>query len=489
MYMYVCNLYIKYKCLIYTYIYRYVSLVEAHKNPDGFSDRSTQTLNAVLKNKDEMTSTNAVREMSCQATSFEILDSIASSFNTGDDEALVGHHDESDPAGLSPHMRSLLSETLKVAKATPGCFLDTTIITKPNYTIANKRSDAMTSSNTNDLTAASRRGNLIASQSNLGAASKSNLGKHSSSKRTVTGINGGMSESNFGGYNPEVELIVELKDKAEILLDFEANRIMQSKQLLRSLHVAERAIQQNAYHHKHLDYRDLPDGVTSPLLSSSLVDHADNSTSKTGLSLGLSKSIMSDDKVAKSARSSTGKGNPKSSRASNHGVETVGKQSNYGDAQSHQESVYSDDREADGEVEGKVDKVSGQIHLLYSYRNDELVRGRPVTSMCWNCVNLDLLTVGYGTLETVVDSSKLGAAVDEELLGGLVLFWSLRNPDYPEKILRTPHAVTCLDFSKQTPSLLAVGLISGDVLVYDMRRQRESDWGTPVESSVHIQVA
>jgi WD40 repeat protein len=172
---------------------------------------------------------------------------------------------------------------------------------------------------------------------------------------------------------------------------------------------------------------------------------------------------------------------------------TVGGKSNKkSGTSSYKKSVNEESALSSAEGEGKAEeetdtKSAARMHLLYAYKNDELVRGRPVTSMCWNCVNLDLLTVGYGTLETFADNAKLGAAVDEELQGGLVLFWSLRNPDFPEKILRTPHAVTCLDFSKQTPSLLAVGLISGDVLVFDMRRQRESDWGQPIESSMTIE--
>ena len=66
--------------------------------------------------------------------------------------------------------------------------------------------------------------------------------------------------------------------------------------------------------------------------------------------------------------------------------------------------------------------------------------------------------------------------------GGLVLFWSLRNPDYPEKILRTPHAVTALDFSKLNPMTLAVGLYNGDINIYNVKREGEK-FEVPVESS------
>ena len=39
---------------------------------------------------------------------------------------------------------------------------------------------------------------------------------------------------------------------------------------------------------------------------------------------------------------------------------------------------------------------------------------------------------------------RTGELVDEQLQGGLVLFWSLRNPEHPEKIMRTPHPVNRL---------------------------------------------
>ena len=45
---------------------------------------------------------------------------------------------------------------------------------------------------------------------------------------------------------------------------------------------------------------------------------------------------------------------------------------------------------------------------LFSYYSEELVQGRAVTSMVWNTLNSDLLAVGYGKIDTFVDSNKLG---------------------------------------------------------------------------------
>ena len=127
-----------------------------------------------------------------------------------------------------------------------------------------------------------------------------------------------------------------------------------------------------------------------------------------------------------------------------------------------------------------------KVKKLFSYSNPELIQGRAVTAMVWNAVSSDLLAVGYGKIDIISDVYKPGEALDEEKQGGLVLFWSLRNPDYPEKILRTSQPVTALDFSKQHPMTLAVGLQNGDVNVYDVRREG-ANWGVPVESSAGMQ--
>lgn len=144
--------------------------------------------------------------------------------------------------------------------------------------------------------------------------------------------------------------------------------------------------------------------------------------------------------------------------------------------------------DADAESQSKKSGAGegAKVKKLFSYSNPELIQGRAVTAMVWNAVSSDLLAVGYGKIDVISDVYKPGEALDEEKQGGLVLFWSLRNPDYPEKILRTSQPVTALDFSKQHPMTLAVGLLNGDVNVYDVRREG-ANWGVPVESSAGMQ--
>eukprot|EP01035_Chromulina_nebulosa_P017614 gene17614-23189_t len=110
----------------------------------------------------------------------------------------------------------------------------------------------------------------------------------------------------------------------------------------------------------------------------------------------------------------------------------------------------------------------------------QLIQNRAVTAMAWHAINADLLAVGYGKIDRFKDINE---SIDT---GGLILFWSLRNPDYPEKILRTVHSVTSLEFSRLSPLILAVGFINGDVYIYDTKRDNDNEWGKPLYSSTNI---
>lgn len=125
----------------------------------------------------------------------------------------------------------------------------------------------------------------------------------------------------------------------------------------------------------------------------------------------------------------------------------------------------------DDEKTTKTSSLEGVIHdsppagateavgldLLWTW-NAPMVTNRCVTGMCWNRVNRDALAVGYGGLSYAAPKS------------GLVLFWSLRNPLYPERVLHLSSGCTALAFSRNSPQLLAVGTHDGAVAVYDVRR-------------------
>merc|ERR1719171_3282583 len=67
-----------------------------------------------------------------------------------------------------------------------------------------------------------------------------------------------------------------------------------------------------------------------------------------------------------------------------------------------------------------------------------MTKNRRVTCMAWNKHREDVLAVGYN-----------GVVIDGSLPqdGGLVLFWSLRNPGYPERVASLESGCSSIAFS------------------------------------------
>lgn len=136
--------------------------------------------------------------------------------------------------------------------------------------------------------------------------------------------------------------------------------------------------------------------------------------------------------------------------------------------------------------------------MLWGYQC-EASEGRNISCVEWNPEDRDMLAVGYGEY----DFSKQRP--------GLVLFWSLKNPVFPDKILKMPgtfariqavlfgraqprrtfiaaalctdnsSGVMALSFSVHHPYLLAVGLYDGTVCIFDVRKQDSK----PILESAH----
>lgn len=91
-----------------------------------------------------------------------------------------------------------------------------------------------------------------------------------------------------------------------------------------------------------------------------------------------------------------------------------------------------------------------------------LTEGRNVSCFDWNRANSDLLVAGYG-------SFTFG-----QHLNGLILFWSIKNPFYPVKIIKTQYGVSSLDFCTEHPHFLVAGFLNGGVALYDIRDSGDS---------------
>ncbi|XP_048458385.1 dynein axonemal intermediate chain 4 [Rhincodon typus] len=103
-----------------------------------------------------------------------------------------------------------------------------------------------------------------------------------------------------------------------------------------------------------------------------------------------------------------------------------------------------------------LDIMSPRLQPLWSF-TCYLTKGCNVSCMVWNKHNVDLLAVGYG---------EFGY---KEQRGGLICCWSLKNPMWPERIYNCESGVTALEFSEDSPNLLAVGHYDGTIAIYNIR--------------------
>eukprot|EP01138_Halocafeteria_seosinensis_P012280 gb/GECG01012549.1/.p1 GENE.gb/GECG01012549.1/~~gb/GECG01012549.1/.p1 ORF type:complete len:1327 (+),score=271.85 gb/GECG01012549.1/:1-3981(+) len=109
-------------------------------------------------------------------------------------------------------------------------------------------------------------------------------------------------------------------------------------------------------------------------------------------------------------------------------------------------------------------KASPGLLLLFSYSCAD-VKNMAVNSIAWNRINSDLLAAGYGPSSYIPPSKSRG----------YLALWSIKNPEYPQALVRVESGVTALDFSAAHPNLLAVGLYDGRIAIYDVRRLLTGD--------------
>ncbi|KAL5017570.1 hypothetical protein ScPMuIL_007159 [Solemya velum] len=115
-----------------------------------------------------------------------------------------------------------------------------------------------------------------------------------------------------------------------------------------------------------------------------------------------------------------------------------------------------------------VAAVGPNFDRLWAY-SCGLTKGRNVSSLSWNKLNPDLIAVGYGQFEFFNQRS------------GLVCCWSLKNPEFPERVYQCKEGVTAVDFSVANPNLLAAGMYDGGVAIYNVRNSEDE----PVVDNFH----
>ncbi|KAI9343174.1 WD40-repeat-containing domain protein [Obelidium mucronatum] len=137
-----------------------------------------------------------------------------------------------------------------------------------------------------------------------------------------------------------------------------------------------------------------------------------------------------------------------------------------------QDGEYNEEEE-DMDEEAEEEAYGANIPTLtalWNYRC-EVTRGRSVMYMAWNKQNEDILAVAYGENKNSFSPHL-----------GILLVWSLKNPEWPERIYRSNQPVTSVDFAKYTPNLLAAGFSDGRIAIYDVRQKTD----IPVLDNSHI---
>jgi len=195
------------------------------------------------------------------------------------------------------------------------------------------------------------------------------------------------------------------------------------EELSQALRTMERIVSQNVFHKQHMIYRNYPTLEELAKLDAERADEANGV-----------------DAASDSGRRSL-RGGPDAE----------------GDAGGEEGAV---EAEAFGET-SREDRDSDNPYLedLFSFDAPQLTQGMTVTCAEWNSNNKDLLAVSYGDTAPVPNAQ-----------GGLVLFWSLKNPTYPERVIRTKNGVTALHFSSVHPNMVAAGTHDGSVMIWDLRR-------------------
>ena len=112
------------------------------------------------------------------------------------------------------------------------------------------------------------------------------------------------------------------------------------------------------------------------------------------------------------------------------------------------------------EDEVKVEESDDvSISHLFKFRCS-VTDGRQITSIDVNSANVDLIAVSYGEYD--IDCTK-------KLNQGILAFWTLKNPTFPEKTIMHDYSITSCQFSKKDPYLIAIGDSHGNVAIFNIK--------------------
>jgi WD40 repeat protein len=124
------------------------------------------------------------------------------------------------------------------------------------------------------------------------------------------------------------------------------------------------------------------------------------------------------------------------------------------------EKKKEEEEKKEGEEEDK-DPKKISVKSLFTFECD-ITAGRQVSCIDISEANPDLIAVGYGEYD-------ISCVDDSTLKKGILAFWTLKNPNFPEKIIYHDHSITCCAFSKKKPNQIAIGDSHGNIAIYNIR--------------------
>ncbi|KAG5182360.1 hypothetical protein JKP88DRAFT_263199 [Tribonema minus] len=472
--------------------------VAAKQGSETAQERHTQTLNWPPKHKEAMAVPAPTKDAAASVLPWEIYDAAATQLSIAVLPWEIYAACHAGGALASVGVSAQVADMVARALAAPGCLLETehTVAPPPlpqhssgggdgggsggggGHSSALRVSGGVHSGGggsgsgahvggVKSKTLAAAPAKPAPSQRRRSSNNTSGTGTHTSGGAAAGDAANASSTDHNGGGGPGVMDDDDSSPEAAaaLLAKHRAQKLLTSPQLLAALELVERSLFQNAFLDKQLQYRNLP-----PL----------------------------DEPPAPSRPSSP---TPLDASVSVGGSSTRGEGGEGRGAQLSLEKLWT--------------------HLFPASALE--ARGGPpvaraVTALSFQNQNQDLLAAGYGALTCTAagDTRAAAAAADRparanmlQTLGangaqdqsgassllqrtapapaqaGCILFWSVRNPGWPERIIRTPSGVTCLAFSDRHPNLLAIGLYSGAIAVYDIARDRGHGGGGNSGSDGH----
>jgi murein DD-endopeptidase MepM/ murein hydrolase activator NlpD len=386
----------------------YDAVVQARATSDLFAPRHAQTFNMAQKTKEVHAAPPATRETGCDASEWDIYDSAVAAAAAA----------EADGAAA-----------VEAAVSAPS----------PDKAAAGGSAGGDAAAAGGEKPAAAEGGGVASTRGPLGPTTELSL-QVEEAVAASSAVKGCLLD--VGDGNPPAASLQAVAEAAEaaaagaaadaesgVMTTPALSTLMNgSETLLRSLMVAERAVQQNTFHAHHLQYRDFP---------------ASNAVRPSAGALEAAAAAVQSEQMADDVEKQLAAGLTLNSAAA--------------------AAADDDAAAAMGVSADALAMAAGKPALepLWSFACP-LTRGRTVAGLVWNVADPDLLAVAYGQFDFLGQRD------------GMVLFWSLKNPEYPERIFRMPCGVTSLDFSTAHPYLLAVGLYDGTVAIYDIREESDA---------------